>query len=62
MVFLPIIIPLQPNCFVLFCVVGWVVAIINKKEKEREEKRHIDGGHYILLQRPRAWYALRSDQ
>ena len=26
MVFLPIIIPLQPNCFVLFCVVGWVVA------------------------------------
>jgi hypothetical protein len=26
-VFLPIIIPLQPNCFVLFCVVGCVVAI-----------------------------------
>ena len=25
-VFLPIIIPHQPSCFVLFCVVGWVVA------------------------------------
>ena len=24
--FLPIIIPHQPSCFVLFCVVGWVVA------------------------------------
>jgi hypothetical protein len=24
---LPIIIPHQPSCFVLFCVVGWVVAI-----------------------------------
>ena len=29
MVFLPIIIPLQPNCFVLFCVVGWVMAIMS---------------------------------
>ena len=25
--FLPIIIPHQPSCIVLFCVVGWVVAI-----------------------------------
>jgi hypothetical protein len=26
-VFLPIIIPHQPSCFVLFCFVGWIVAI-----------------------------------
>ena len=26
--FLPIIIPHQPSCFVLFCVVGWIVAIL----------------------------------
>jgi hypothetical protein len=26
--FLPIIIPHHPSCFVLFCVVGWIVAII----------------------------------
>ena len=25
--FLPIIITHQPSCFVLFCVVGWIVAI-----------------------------------
>jgi hypothetical protein len=24
---LPIIIPHQPSCFVLFCVVGWILAI-----------------------------------
>ena len=32
--FLPIIIPHQPSCFVLFCVVGWIVATVeNLKEK-----------------------------
>jgi hypothetical protein len=35
--FLPIIIPLQPNCFVLFCFVGWVVAMYQKGQKKTIE-------------------------
>jgi hypothetical protein len=33
--FLPIIIPHQPSCFVLFCVVGWVVAIIKARSTRK---------------------------
>jgi hypothetical protein len=36
LVFLPIIIPLQPNCFVLFCVVGRVVAITGKSHTSQK--------------------------
>jgi ABC-type polysaccharide/polyol phosphate export permease len=35
-VFLPIIIPHQQSCFVLFCFVGWIVAIMSLIFKDLE--------------------------